>query len=326
MRAIQCVKPGPPEDLVLANVPDLQPGAGEVRVSTRAMGVNFPDGLIIAGKYQYKPDLPFSPGAEAAGVVDAIGAGVTGVALGDRVISMTIYGAFAEQVLTRADQLIPIPDAMPFDIAAGFTMTYGTSFYALAQRGALQPGETLLVLGAAGGVGLAAIEIAKAMEAKVIAAASSDGKLALCREHGADDTINYTTEALRDGIRRITPSGTVDLVYDPVGGPLAELALRSLAWGGRYLVIGFAAGEIPRFPANLLLMKGTSAVGVFWGDFVAREPAAHQANMRALFELYAQGKLRPHIDRHFPLEQTPEAIRRVMDRQARGKVVVTAGG
>lgn len=323
MRAVLCRELGAPETLVLAETPDPTPGAGEVRVDTRAMGVNFPDGLIISGQYQFKPDLPFSPGSEAAGIIDAVGPGVTGLSVGDRVIAITIHGAFAEKVVVPVERAVRMPDAMPFDEAAAFTMTYGTSYHAFRQRGGLQPGETVLILGAAGGVGLAAVELAKAMGARVIAAASSPEKLALCRQYGADATIDYGSEDLRAGIRRVTQSGAVDIVYDPVGGPLAEPALRSLGWGGRYLVIGFAAGTIPAFAANLLLVKGSAAIGVFWGDFVRRQPDAHLRNMADLFALHGEGRLRPHISRRFPFEQTAQAIRWVMDRKALGKVVVT---
>jgi NADPH2:quinone reductase len=326
MRALLCSRLGPPEALSIEDVADPAPGPGEVRIRTRAMGVNFPDGLIIQGSYQFKPPLPFSPGSEAAGVVDAVGDGVEGVAVGDRAMSMTIHGAFADAVVAPADRVLPIPGDMPFDVAAGFAMTYGTSYHAFRQRAGLQAGETVLVLGAAGGVGLAAVELAKAMGAHVIAAASSEEKIALCIEHGADEGIDYGRENLRDGLRRLRPTGTVDVVYDPVGGALAEQALRSLAWKGRYLVIGFAAGEIPSFPANLLLVKGIAALGVFWGDFVAREWPVHRRNMAELFALYRDGRLRPHISRHFPLERGAEAIRWVMDRRALGKVVITNNG
>ncbi len=323
MKAVLCVEHGLPEALVVRDIPVPQPGAGEVRLRVRAAGVNFPDTLIIQNLYQYKPALPFSPGTEAAGIVDAVGEGVTGWQVGDKAIAMIGNGAFAEYLIARTDQIVPMPDAMPFDVGAGFTMTYATSHHALKQRAQLKPGETVLVLGAAGGVGLTAVEIAKVMGARVIAAASSDEKLALCRQYGADETINYTTEDLREGIKRATGGKGPGVVYDPVGDRFAEPAFRSIAWGGRYLVVGFAAGKIPALPFNLPLIKGASIVGVFWGAFTEKEPDLHRDNMRELLEWYAAGKLKPHVSRHFPLDEGAAAIRWMMDRKATGKVVVT---
>jgi NADPH2:quinone reductase len=324
MKALVCVEHGPPEKLVVQDIPAPEPGKGEVRIRMHAAGVNFPDVLIIQNLYQFKPPLPFSPGGEAAGVVDAVGDGVTRYKVGDKVIAMIGNGAFREQFCAAQHQVIPIVGDMPFDVAAGFTMTYGTSHHALKQRARIQPGETLLVLGAAGGVGLAAVELGKLMGAKVIAAASSDEKLALCREYGADEVINYSTEDLKDRVKQITGGKGVDVVYDPVGDKYAEPAFRSIAWNGRYLVVGFAAGEIPKLPLNLPLIKGASIVGVFWGAFTAHEPKLHEENMAELLKWFAEGKLKPHVSAHLPLERGAEAIRMLMDRKAKGKVILTA--
>lgn len=323
MKAVLCVEHGPPEKLVVKDIPTPEPGRGQVRISVKAVGVNFPDTLIIQNLYQFKPALPFSPGGECAGIVSAVGEGVSDLAVGDQVIAMTGNGAMAEEVIAHRGQVVRMPPGMPFDIAAGFTMTYGTSHHALKQRGQLQPGETLLVLGAAGGVGLTAVELGKVMGAKVIAAASSDEKLALCREMGADEVINYASEDLKEWVKALTGGRGVDVIYDPVGDRYAEPAFRSIGWNGRYLVIGFAAGAIPALPLNLPLIKGASIVGVFWGAFTQHEPALHQQNMEELLSWYAAGKLRPHVSRHFALEEGPQAIRWMMDRKALGKVVLT---
>jgi NADPH2:quinone reductase len=325
MKAVLSTRVGPPEALEVLDVPTPEPGRGEVRVKVHAAGVNFPDTLIIEDKYQFKPERPFPPGGEAAGVVDAVGEGVEGVKPGDRVIAMTGHGAFAEYLVAHQRQVVPMPGGMPLDIGAGFTMTYGTSHHALKQRARLQPGETLLVLGAAGGVGLTAVELGKAMGARVVAAASTDEKLALCRDYGADETINYATEDLREGIRRTCGQGP-DVIYDPIGDKYAEPAFRSIGWNGRYLVVGFAAGEIPKLPLNLALIKGASIVGVFWGAFTAREAAVHQDNMRELLEWYAAGKLKPHVSERFSLDDGAKAIRWMMDRKALGKVVIAVAG
>lgn len=324
MRALLCEAHGPPETLVLRDVPTPQPGPGEVRLRVKAASVNFPDSLIIQNLYQTKPPLPFSPGSEAAGVVDAVGEGVA-LRVGDRVAAMTTWGAFAEDVVVHASRCFVLPDAMPFDVASGFTMVYGTALHALAQRGRLQPGETLLVLGAAGGVGLAAVEIGKRMGARVIAAASSPEKLALARAHGADDLIDYAATDLKSALRELTSGRGVDVVFDPVGGALADPAFRAMAWDGRYLVVGFAAGDIPALPLNLPLVKGAAIIGVFWGAFLTKEPEANAANIARLYEWYAQGALRPEISHRFPLEDAAAAIRWVMDRKAMGKVVVEMG-
>jgi len=321
MRALMCEAHGLPETLVLRDVPTPQPGPGEVRLRVKAASVNFPDSLIIQNLYQTKPPLPFSPGSEAAGVVDAVGDGVT-LRVGDRVAAMTTWGAFAEEVVVQASRCFVFPDAMPFDVASGFTMVYGTAFHALAQRGRLQPGETLLVLGAAGGVGLAAVEIGKRMGARVIAAASSPEKLALARAHGADDLIDYAATDLKTALKDLTGGRGVDVVFDPVGGALADPAFRAMAWDGRYLVIGFAAGDIPALPLNLPLVKGAAIIGVFWGAFLTKEPEINAANIAWLYDCYGEGALRPEISHRFPLEDAAAAIRWVMDRKAMGKVVV----
>ena len=274
MKAVLCKFHGLPESLVVEDIESPVPGDGEVLVHVRAAGVNFPDALIIQNKYQIKPPLPFTPGGELAGVVAAVGAGVSQFAVGQSVIALTLFGAFAEQVVVSQDKLIPMPEGMPYEIAGSFLMTYGTCYHALHDRARLKAGETVLVLGAAGGIGIAAIELAKAAGARVIAAASSDDKLAVCRDQGADETINYQTEDLRERIKGLTGGRGVDVVVDPVGGRFSQAALRSTAWRGRFLVVGFADGEIPKIPLNLVLLKGCAIVGVFWGDFIRREPDA----------------------------------------------------
>jgi NADPH2:quinone reductase len=326
MKALLCTQWGLPETLVVQDVPDLVPQDGQAVVDVHAAAVNFPDTLIIQNKYQFKPPLPFSPGGECAGVVRAVGAGVKHVKPGDRVIAFTGWGAFAEQVAADARQLIPLPQELDFATGSAFVMTYATSYHALKDRAALKAGETLLVLGASGGVGLAAIEIGKALGARVIAAASSAAKLAVCREHGADEVLNYAEGDLREQLKTLTQGKGVDVVYDPVGGAFTEAALRSLAWRGRLLVVGFANGEIPNLPANLPLLKGASIVGVFWGDYVRREPMNNLQDLRALFGWLKEGKLRPHIAGTYPLARGAEAIRQLMDRKVSGKLVITPRG
>ena len=323
MKALRCVRHGPPEALVVEDIDAPIPGPGEVLVQVKAAGVNFPDSLIIQNKYQFKPALPFTPGGELAGIVTAVGAGVTRVAVGQHVIGFVMWGAFAEQALVAQDQLVPMPDGMPFDVASAFLMTYGTCWHALSDRAALRAGETVLVLGAAGGIGIASIEIAKALGATVIAAASSPDKLAVCRERGADMTIDYQAEDLRAALKALTGGRGVDVVVDPVGGRYTEPALRSMAWRGRYLVVGFADGEIPRVPLNLALLKGCSIVGVFWGDFLKREPARGESDLAALFELYRAKKIAPLVSARYDLEHAGQAIEALMQRRVRGKVVVT---
>ncbi|MGH6961700.1 MAG: NADPH:quinone oxidoreductase family protein, partial [Dongiaceae bacterium] len=321
--ALLCKAWGQPEDLVVEERPSPTPQDHEAIVRVHAAGVNFPDTLIVQGKYQFKPEFPFAPGGELAGVVERVGAKVKNVKPGDRVIGFTGWGAFAEEVAADARTLVPMPEGLDFVTASAFVMTYGTSYHALKDRAGLKAGETLLVLGASGGVGLAAIEIGKALGAKVIAAASSAGKLAICREHGADELIDYTKEDLKERVKALTEGKGVNVVYDPVGGPYSEAALRSIAWRGRLLVVGFANGEIPKIPLNLALLKGASIVGVFWGDYAKREPLNLMMDLRALFGWLQEGKLKPHISGTYPLERGAEAIRALMERKVSGKIVIT---
>jgi NADPH2:quinone reductase len=325
MKALLCKTLGLPDQLVVEDVPDPVPGPGQVLVEMKAAGVNFPDALIIQGKYQFKPPLPFTPGAELAGVVIALGEGVRNVKVGQSVIGSCRYGAFAEKVIVDGRQLIPMPPGLGFDVAASFTLAYGTSYHAVKGRAQLKAGETMLVLGAAGGVGLAAIQIGKALGARVIAAASTPEKLALCRENGADELINYSTEDLRERVKELTGGKGPDVIYDPVGGRFAEPAFRSIAWGGRYLVVGFADGQIPSLPLNLPLLKGASIVGVFWGDFVARQLPDFIRDLTEMFALISQGKLRPHISARYPIERGAQALQDLLDRKVTGKVIITNG-
>jgi NADPH2:quinone reductase len=322
MKAVVCKTWGPPESLVIETLPDLSPSAGEVVIDVKAAGVNFPDVLIIQNKYQFKPELPFTPGSEVAGVVNAVGVGVSHVKAGDHVIAFIGQGAFASQVKASAKVVMPMPPGMAFDTAAAFTLTYGTSHHAVVDRGQLKAGETMLVLGAAGGVGLAAIEIGKAIGARVIAAASSDEKLAVCKDHGADALINYSTEDLRERVKELTDGRGPDVIYDPVGGIYAEPAFRSIAWRGRYLVVGFTDGQIPRLPLNLVLLKGCAIVGVFWGDFIQREPQAAQVDLRDLIEMLAKGQIKPLISGRYSLQEAPQAILELSQRRAQGKLIV----
>ncbi len=303
-------------------LPTPDPQAGEVRVAVKAASLNFPDLLIVEGKYQFKPALPFVPGAEYAGIVDAVGEGVTHVKPGDTVAAIAGTGGFATHACVKASQVIPLPPGFNVEHGAAFAFTYGTSHHALVDRAQLKPGETLLVLGAAGGVGTAALQIAKAMGARVIAAASSAEKCALCTELGADATINYSTENLREALKTLTEGRGPDVVYDPVGGDFAEPAFRSIAWRGRYLVVGFAGGGIPALPWNLALLKGASVVGVFWGEFVKREPKANAAALQQLAQWYAEGKIRPVIDQRMPMAQIEAAYARMASRQVRGKLIL----
>ncbi len=323
MKAVRCKDWGPIDSLVIEDLPDLVPGPGEVVVDVKAAGVNFPDVLTVQGKYQVRPELPFTPGNEFAGTVRVVGEGVTGFAPGQQVIGFTRTGAFAEQAVAPAEALMPMPPGMDFDIAAAITLTYGTSHHAVVDRAALQPGEIMLVLGAAGGVGLAAIEIGKALGARVIAAASNDEKLAICRAHGADVVINYEKEDLREALKAATGGRGPDVIYDPVGGKYSEPAMRSIAWRGRHLVVGFAAGDIPKLPWNLMLLKGASVVGVFWGDFVRREPKANLAAMRQMLGWMAEGKLKPLVSQRYRLEETTQALNDMAARKVTGKVVIT---
>jgi NADPH2:quinone reductase len=322
MNAILCQQYGPPETLRLTEVPEPTPAAGQVLIGVEACGVNFPDTLIIEGKYQVKPPMPFAPGGEVAGRVLSVGEGVTTVEPGDRVFALTGYGGFAERVVANANATLPMPDRMDFVTAASTMYTYGTSYHALKDRANLQAGETLLVLGAAGGVGLAALQLGVLMGARVIAAASTDEKLAVCRALGASETINYTTEDLRARVSELTSGKGVDVVYDPVGDRFAEPAVRSLAWRGRYLVVGFAAGRIPSIPLNLALLKGASIVGVFWGAFAQREPEQSLQNFEQLLQWITAGQLKQHIHKQYLLADTPVALRDLLDRKVIGKAVV----
>jgi len=322
MKAIVCTSYGAPEQLALAEVSDPVAGPGDLLVKVRASSINFPDSLTIAGRYQVKHALPFIPGSEASGVVEAVGSEVRGFAPGDRVALLTSIGGFAEKVAAPAATAIKLADEVPFDFAAAFHVTYGTSYLALIHQAKLQAGETVLVLGAAGGVGLAAIEIAKARGARVIAAASSPEKLEIARQAGADLLVNYAQEDLKASVRALTEGRGVDVVYDPVGDRYSEPALRAIAWEGRYLVVGFAGGEIPRIPLNLLLLKSASAIGVFWGDWAARNPEAKAAHIADIFAMYARGEIKAQISRRYPLAQTPAALRWMMERNATGKIVI----
>jgi NADPH2:quinone reductase len=324
MKAVLCKELGLPDRLVVENVPSPTAGKGQVVLSVKACGVNFPDTLIIQGKYQFKPELPFSPGGEVAGVVKEVGEGVAGIRPGDRLIAFSTWGGFAEELAVDAERTIAIPAGMDFVPAAGFVLTYGTSYHALKDRAQLKAGETLLVLGASGGVGIAAIQLGKAMGARVIAAASSDQKLQVCKDSGADEAINYGTEDLRARIKTVTAGKGVDVVFDPVGGPYSEPALRDMAWNGRFLVIGFAAGDIPKIPLNLALLKGCSIVGVFWGAFTRHEPALNRRNNEALMKMYLDGLVKPHIHATYPLERAAEALNEVLYKRVSGKVILTA--
>ncbi|ASI68734.1 MULTISPECIES: NADPH:quinone oxidoreductase family protein [Diaphorobacter] len=322
MHAWLCTNPIGVEALAWTELPDPAPKAGEVLVEIRAASLNFPDLLIVQNKYQIKPPLPFVPGSEFAGVVQAVGDGVTHLQVGQNVACLSGTGGFATHTIAPAARCIPLPDGFGHVDAAAFIMTYATSYHALLDRGQLQPGETVLVLGAAGGVGTAAIQIAKAKGARVIAAASTDEKCDVCLKLGADAVINYSVEDLRDAAKSLTDGRGPDVIYDPVGGALAEPAFRSIAWRGRYLVVGFASGPIPSLPLNLPLLKGASVVGVFWGEFAKREPQANASMMGTLLQWYAQGKIRPAIDRTMPMSQLPAAFAHMGARAVIGKLVL----
>jgi NADPH2:quinone reductase len=322
MKAVLCTGFGPPENLDLADIAPRAPAPGELAVTVRACALNFFDTLIIAGKYQYRPQFPFSPGAEIAGVVKAVGDGVGGFRPGDRVIGYLGWGGCREEVVAAAEKFVRLPEGLDNAVAAGLTVTYGTTLHALKDRARIEPGETLAVLGAAGGVGQAAIEVGKLMGARVIACASSDDKIAFCKSLGADEGFNYKDADLKDGLKRLTDGNGVDVVYDAVGGDLSEPALRAIAWRGRFLVVGFAAGGIARIPLNLVLLKGCDIVGVFWGEHIAREPEAHRANMAQLLDWAARGRIAPHIHKRYSLAETPEALRALAAREVKGKAVV----
>ncbi len=326
MRAVLCNELGPPERLVIKQIEKPSPAAGEVVIAVKAASLNFFDTLIIEGKYQYRPELPFSPGAEIAGNVETIGDGVSGLAPGDRVMAYLGWGGVREQVVAAAKRTVKIPDGISDATAAGLTVTYGTTLHALKDRADLKPGETLAVLGASGGVGQAAIEIGKVMGARVIACASSEDKLQFCRRLGADDTVNYGNTDLKDALKEMTGGKGVDVVYDPVGGEFAEQSLRATGWNGRFLVIGFASGEIPKLPLNLVLLKGCQVIGVFWGDHTQREPDKHRANMQTLLEWCRDGKIKPHIYKTYALEQTAEALSDLAERKVVGKAIILPAG
>jgi NADPH2:quinone reductase len=322
MKALLCTHAGTPDDLTLGDLPEPVAGPGEAVVRVEAVALNFFDLLIIAGQYQYKPAYPFSPGAEFAGTVESIGPDVSGLARGDRVIGHSGWGAAREQIAIAADKLIKMPPGLGAERAAGLIVTYGTSYYALKDRAGLKRGETLAVLGASGGTGLAAVELGKLLGARVIACASSDEKLAFAKEHGADEGLNYASADLRDGLKKLGGDHGIDVVYDPIGDRYAEPALRSLAWYGRYLVVGFAAGQIPKLPLNLVLLKSCDVRGVFWGSWTQREPEAHRANTAELVRWCADGKLSAHVHATYPLAEAARALKDIAGRKVMGKVVL----
>lgn len=322
MKAILCQRFGTPDELVLADIPDPTPAPGEVVVKVAAVGLNFFDTLIIAGKYQTKPPFPFSPGGEFAGVVESLGPGVTDFAPGDRVMGYTNFNAARERTAVAVDSIVKIAAGLDFDRAAALTITYGTAYHALKHRALIRPNETLAVLGASGGVGLAALELGRVMGARVIACASTDEKLTFARAHGAHEVVNYEREDLRAALKRLGGEHGIDVVFDPVGGAYSEPALRSLAWGGRHLVVGFAAGEIPKVALNLVLLKGCAVLGIFWGAWVRHEPEQYKEALDALAHWCAQGKLSCHIQDVYPLAETPKALRALADRKVMGKLVV----
>lgn len=330
MKAVLCKEFGPPEKLVIEDVPSPEPKDGEVVLEVHAAAVNFPDVLIIQNLYQFKPPLPFSPGGEVSGRVAKVGAGVKNVKVGDRVIGSCGWNGFREELAIEEARVQPIPDEMDYVTASAFLMTYGTSHHALKDRAQIKPGETLVVLGAAGGVGLAAVELGKAMGAKVIAGASSEDKVQVAKDHGADDGFVYPSgplskdqqKELSETIKKLTGGQGADVLYDPVGGDYAEPALRAMNWDGRYLVVGFAAGDIPKIPLNLALLKGCQIVGVFWGAFTGRERARHEENLRELMDLFKAGKVKPHVSKTYKLEEAAEALNEMAGRKVKGKVVL----
>lgn len=322
MRAILCNSFEGPEALSLADIPEPAPGPGEAAIRVSAAALNFFDALVIRGKYQFKPALPFSPGGEVAGRILHIGPGAEGFTIGQRVMARVQWNGCREVTLAKASEIVPLPDAVADENAAGLTITYGTAIHGLKDRAMLRPGETVAVLGAAGGAGLAAVEIAKLMGARVIAVASSPEKLQLCREHGADELFDYAANDLKEGLKTLTGGRGVDVVYDCVGGPYAEPALRATAWEGRYLVIGFAAGDIPKIPLNLTLLKGCSIMGVFFGRFAELQPEKHRANMEQALNWCAAGKLQPHIHTIFPLAKTADALKLIEARKVSGKIII----
>ena len=323
MKAVLCKNWGPPDSLVVEDVPSPAPGKGQLLVSVKASGVNFPDVLLIQNKYQFRPELPFSPGSEIAGVVRQVGEGVHGFMPGDRVMAHTRWGGYAEEAVADEALVTPVPAGLDLAVAASFGLVYATAYHALKDRAAIKAGETLLVLGAAGGVGLAAVELGKLFGARVIACASSDEKLETCKRFGAEITINYEREDLREALKKL--GGAADIVLDPVGGKYSEHAVRAMAWKGRYLVVGFASGEIPKIPLNLTLLKGCSIVGVFWGEFAKRERDHNAANLRELTAWLRAGKIKPLVSASYPLERAADALNDMMNRKVQGKVVLTTG-
>lgn len=325
MKAIICSAWGAPDSLQLLDMPSPTPGPRQVVVRTRVAAVNYPDALMVAGRYQFRPEFPFSPGGELSGEVIATGAEVKRLKVGDKVVAIAPFGAYAQEIAVDEANTIPLPpgiDDAGLELAGSFVLTYGTSLHAIKDRAAAREGETMLVLGAGGGVGLAAVEIGKLLGLRVIAAASSEAKREAAREHGADETLDYTQGDLREQVKALTGGRGVDIVYDPVGGEFTEPALRCVGWGGRLLVVGFAGGAIPKVPINLLLLKGSALVGVFWGEFVKREPELNVANMKQLFAWLAGGQIRPHISRRYRLDEAPAALQAMLDREALGKLVV----
>ena len=322
MKAVLCNTFGPPENLTIENIPSLHPSKNEVIINVKACGLNFPDTLIIQGKYQFKPAFPFSPGGEIAGIIKEVGENVSQLKVGDNVMYGSVYGGFAEEVKANASDVFKMPASMNFVTAASSMLTYGTSYHALVNRANLQAGETLLVLGAAGGVGTAAVQIAKELGATIIVAASTDEKLTFCKENGADVVINYTTEDLKATVKKLTNNKGVDVIYDPVGDAFAEQALRAIAWKGRYLVVGFAAGEIPKIPLNLVLLKGCQVMGVFWGAFFRKEPQLNAQNLMTIVKWFSEGKLQAKIHGEYPLEKVVEAMNAMTNKEVKGKIVL----
>lgn len=322
MRAVRIHEPIGPKGLRIDDIPAPTPGEGEVLIDVRAAGVNFPEVLLSYGKYQFKPDPPFIPGGEASGVIGAVGAGVTSLKVGDRVAATMINGAFAEKIVVHELAAVKLPDAVDFQVGAVTLLTYATTYHALVDRAQLKAGETLLVLGAAGGVGVAAIQLGKLLGAKVIAAASTPEKIAFCKQMGADEGVCYGTEDLKERVKALTNGDGANVIYDPVGGRYSEPALRSIAWEGRFLVVGFAAGDIPKIPLNLVLLKGCQIVGVFWGSFAMREPVRQRANADKILAWVGEGKLKPHVDASLPFEKAADALERLEKRQVLGKLVL----
>ena len=322
MKAIVCNKFGTPDTLKYQEIKTPNPKEGELLITVKACSVNFPDTLIIQGKYQFRPPFPFSPGSDVAGIVEEVGENVKHFKVGDAIVGFMAFGGFAEKALVNAKYCFPKPKGMSMVSASAFLLAYGTSYHALKDRGNLQKGETILILGASGGVGLTALEISKLMGATVIAAASSEEKLELCKQFGADEVINYTEESLKEKVKELTKGKGVDVIFDPVGGHFSELALRAIAWKGRHLVVGFANGEIPKIPINLTLLKGASIIGVFWGEFAQKEPKKSLENIQQLLTWFVKGDVKPHIDNTYSLKNTPKALEEMMQRKTKGKIVI----